>query len=236
MNRASREAALAHAMRDYPKEACGLLIHTGDTTIYHPCKNLADSTEHFILDPKDYADADELGNIVGIFHSHPDSSPEPSESDIEIAESSGIPWYIVSVPKIKWGYTEPKGFTPDLVGREFVYGDTDCYTLIRDYYRIEHNIILNNYDSKDKWWNDGEDFYVKNFEYEGFKQVEASDMQPGDMLFMKILSPVSNHAAIYLGYNTILHHLYGRLSCREIYGDFWRKVTTHVLRYSHEEN
>lgn len=232
MNRYSRQAAVAHALREYPKEACGLFVRVDGITHYHPCRNIAGSGEHFILDPEDYAAADERGEITGVFHSHPDVSPEPSETDIQCAQGSGLPWYILSVPQLQWGYTEPKGFTSDLIGRLFVYGTTDCYTLIRDYFRLERNLIMNNYDSNDDWWRKGENYYTENFQYEGFKEIPLSEVQEGDVLLMKVLSPVSNHAALYLGYNTILHHLYGRLSCREPYGEFWRKVTTHALRYN----
>ena len=31
--------------------------------------------------------------------------------------------------------------------------------------------------------------------------------------------------------NIILHHCHGRLSSRDVYGGYWRKVTTHVLRH-----
>lgn len=233
MNRDSRQSAVAHALREHPKEACGLFVRVDGITIYHPCTNLAtEADEHFILDPHDYANADELGEIIGVFHSHPNASPEPSQTDIDNAEISGLPWYIVSTPNLQWAYTEPKGLTTDLVGRPFVYGKTDCYTLIRDYFRIEHKLVMNNYDSNDDWWQKGENYYAENFEFEGFKEIPLADLREGDVLLMKVMSPVSNHAALYLGYNTILHHLYGRLSCREAYGSFWRKVTTHALRYN----
>jgi len=231
MNKDSREQAIAHALRDYPKEACGLFIRIDGKTTYYPCKNLAESDEHFVLDPLDYAEADELGEIVGMFHSHPDAPPQASETDIRTAQGSGLPSYIVSVPSLEWAYTEPTGFTPALVGREFVHGKVDCYTLYRDYYRLEHGLILNDYERDDNWWRDGKNLYLENFTNEGFIVVPFSELQPGDGLLMKILSPVPNHAAIYLGYNTILHHIYGRLSCREPFDGQWQKRTTHVLRY-----
>ena len=47
---------------------------------------------------------------------------------------------------------------------------------------------------------------------------------------MQVLSNVPNHAAIYLGGDVIGHHLYGRLSGRDVYGGYYKKHTTHVLR------
>ena len=50
---------------------------------------------------------------------------------------------------------------------------------------------------------------------------------------MQVASPVPNHAAVYLGDGLILHHLQGRLSSRDVYGGYWQKITTHILRYGH---
>ena len=49
---------------------------------------------------------------------------------------------------------------------------------------------------------------------------------------MTIGANVPNHGAVYVGDNIIEHHLYGRLSSREVYGQFYRERTTHVLRFA----
>ena len=68
----------AHALRDYPREACGVILK--DFT-YVPCLNLSNEpTLSFILDPGALIEYDE--RIWGIFHSHPgDDNPIPSEDD-----------------------------------------------------------------------------------------------------------------------------------------------------------
>ena len=67
-----------HALRDYPLEACGVILK--DFT-YEPCKNLSDYPKNtFILDPAVFIKHDE--NIWGIFHSPPGSDqPIPSQDD-----------------------------------------------------------------------------------------------------------------------------------------------------------
>lgn len=68
----------AHAMRDYPREAVGIITKDFE---YIPCNNLSDMpTLTFYLDPAALIEHD--NNIWGIFHSHPgDSNPIPSRDD-----------------------------------------------------------------------------------------------------------------------------------------------------------
>ena len=67
-----KDAMNAHALRDYPREAVGII--TKDFN-YIPCKNISlEPKITFILDPADLMKHD--GNIWGIFHSHPgDENP-----------------------------------------------------------------------------------------------------------------------------------------------------------------
>ena len=72
------EAMNAHALRDYPREAVGIIT---DDFEYVPCKNISQNPKiSFILDPSDMVKND--GKIWGIFHSHPgDENPIPSKED-----------------------------------------------------------------------------------------------------------------------------------------------------------
>ena len=72
------EAMNAHALRDYPREAVGII--TNDFG-YIPCANISlEPKLTFVLDPADLVKHD--GNIWGIFHSHPgDENPIPSKED-----------------------------------------------------------------------------------------------------------------------------------------------------------
>jgi len=47
--------------------------------------------------------------------------------------------------------------------RPFIHGIFDCYTLIRDFFRREHNILLpTNIQRTWEWWLQGENLYLDN--------------------------------------------------------------------------
>ncbi|WP_288496900.1 C40 family peptidase [uncultured Erwinia sp.] len=225
-------AITRHVAAEYPKEACGLIIQSGRTQTYIPCKNIADDpTQDFTLSPEDKHAAEAQGNILMVIHSHPDV-PQliPTEFDRVQCDHSGVEWGIMSWPDGDFCTISPRG-ERELVGRQWVLGYADCWTLIMDYYRQEHGITLNNWSVDYEWWHDGkESRYDDNWEAEGFVQVDPAEMRPGDMIMMRVQSPVTNHAAIYVGDNLMLHHNSESLSTRVPYGDYWRNRTVRIVR------
>jgi proteasome lid subunit RPN8/RPN11 len=231
VNEGTKRSAIEHAEREYPREACGLIIVERGVETYVPCRNLATGTDHFALDPTSYDAAERRGEIVAVFHSHPNAAPTPSQADLVACEASGLPWHIVGVPSLLWAGIEPNGYIAPLVGRDWSHGVLDCYAIVRDYYKQERGIELMQFERHDDWWLRGENLYLDNFGKAGFKAVPESELDVGDVILMQMRSKVPNHAGIYIGGNIILHHLMNRLSSRDIYAEFYRRSTTHVLRY-----
>lgn len=225
-----RDAALAHAMAELPREACGLLIIRKGREVYRPCRNIAAGDDQFTIAPDDYEAAEAEGEIVAVVHSHPYIPATPSQADLVSCEATGLEWHIVSVPNGAWHSFRPSGYVAPLVGRVFSHGVLDCYSIIRDWYRQERGIELMDFQRSDGWWNRGENLYLANFGRAGFKVCD--DLHVGAVLLMQIGGPVPNHAAVYLGDDQILHHVQGRLSSRDIWGGYWRKHCTHTLKYS----
>jgi proteasome lid subunit RPN8/RPN11 len=230
MNNSTLNDFRKHVEQEYPKEACGLVVGVGKKERYFPANNLAETPEdRFILDPLSYAEAEDIGNIIGICHSHPNESCRPSEADKVACEATNKPWHILNWPGNSLYSWEPIGYEAPILGRQFSYGVLDCCTLVRDYYKKELNIDFNCYSGNDGWWDKGENLYLENYEKQGF--ISVTDTQKYDIFLIKVVSPVPNHAAIYIGDDKILHHVHGRLSNREPYGGYWRKHTTHHLRH-----
>lgn len=97
------DALIAHARRDFPLEACGILGGNGDVvSLHYPMANTDQSNEHFMMDPKEqFAVVKELRaegkGMTAIYHSHPETPARPSEEDIRLALTPGVSYVIISL-------------------------------------------------------------------------------------------------------------------------------------------
>ena len=99
---------LEHARTGLPNEACGLLGgYTNEDgsqviTDVYLLRNVDESREHFSMDPKEqFAAIKDIRSkgreLLGNFHSHPESPSRPSEEDIRLAYDSKIHYLILSL-------------------------------------------------------------------------------------------------------------------------------------------
>ena len=107
-----------HFSKWYPKEGCGILGVVKGKLKWFPCDNVAPNNDDFILDSKQYISISQSCDIVGIVHSHPDASPEPSTLDTNYCNRLGVPYYIFSYPGMELFKLEPIRETKALYGRE----------------------------------------------------------------------------------------------------------------------
>jgi proteasome lid subunit RPN8/RPN11 len=223
-------AVFAHAEEEQPRECCGLISRDAEGVAHYVrSTNARQGKDSFEITGDCWAAAEDVGEVVGVAHSHAFVSPDPSQADLVGCEKSGLPWLIVNYPTRNWRYIEPSGYRPPLEGRAWCHGALDCYALVRDYYAQECGILLRDYEREDDWWFKGKNLYRENFAKEGFVQVDGEPRRH-DLLLMMIRAPVENHAAVYLGDGKMLHHLFDRLSRKEMWGG-WRKFTTAILRH-----
>lgn len=235
-------AMRAEAERAYPREACGFVVAQGKKAIFLPTRNAAESNEQFLIEAEDYGRAEDAGEIVAIWHSHPETDATPSELDVAGCNMSELPWIISSVRRGEGGFVhaDPLLLSPgngrtDLIGRPYVFGVFDCYSLIRDFYIQEFRIRLDPFMQlriRD-WWRSGQDILGDNWAEQGFVEVTDGTFQHGDALCMAMHSDIPNHVAIYVTGDIILHHLVNRLSRREPFTPYWySRVKLHLRHVS----
>ncbi len=83
---------MRHVITELPLEGCGLLAGPapGDVRMVYPLDNVRRSRTSFTVEPaghfRSLQHAEGLGwELVGVFHSHPASTAEPSPTDVRLA-------------------------------------------------------------------------------------------------------------------------------------------------------
>lgn len=225
-----------HAEAEFPKEACGLVMLVNGEEVFRRCQNVAyDPTKGFEISGEELAQAEGEGEVLAICHTHPNASPLPSDADRRMCEETALPWHIMSWPGGAMFDLQPSGWVAPLIGRNFYHGVLDCWALVRDYYDQVLSIKLPDFPRKDNWWArpGDENPYLKYMDDAGFVQVPISDLREHDGILMQVGARVPNHGAVYAdaSRNWMIHHLYNRMSVREVYTDSWRRITRGVYRH-----
>lgn len=218
---------IAHCKAAEPDEACGFVVlgYAGKRQ-FVACENVAaDPLNFFEIAPDDFVRAEQLGEIVAVVHSHPDGEMRLSIADRQMQDLLQLDFWLVVRDDLQY-------FAPirPLVGREFVHGQTDCYTLVRDFYALA-GADLPDFERSDEWWAKGGNLYLDNMAHHGFERLaDGEPLQVGDVILMQVGADVANHAGVYLGDQMVLHHSPKRLSKRDCYDGYWLKHTHSIWR------
>ncbi len=108
---------LDFAAREHPREACGLLLGSGELIERAvACANAAaDPLRHFEIDPGALIAAhraERAGGerLIGYWHSHPVGHPLPSATDCQHASGDGRIWAIAAGGEVTFWRDGPQGF------------------------------------------------------------------------------------------------------------------------------
>ena len=237
-SQAIAKAASAHAVAEYPNESVGCVIESPDGLIYEALENVSTNPTHsFAIG----VHPDEP--ILAIIHSHSlDVSTAPSRVDMSSQQAMAVPWGILhstqnSAGEIHW-FGDQLPAAP-LLGRSFVSGHHDCWGLVRDVYRSQFDIVLQNIPRDENWYKHepphGEalDLLGHNRIIEtGFTVIPQSAAREGDVILGKIgRTGVINHCGLLVGNGLVLHQLEGRSSRREPVGP-WMRYVQFVARHN----
>lgn len=256
INSSDLQKAMNYFLSQHPNEGVGIINENG----FVPLENISD-------DPtKAFRTVDDAwitnGTIKAVLHSHVNGRGTPSSADIECQCQGDVPWgiYVTDGEYIGCPVWFGDQLTiPDVFERQFLHGIHDCYSIIRDVFRLGKDALATNPDAMqrifswpfdpitlreiprdDRWWEQGKDLYTQQFEDCGFEEIaidrrNLKDVRIGDCFLYKLgVTPVANHAGVYVGNNLILHHVEGYTSMRaplSLYGysaDKWLRYTGKV--------
>jgi len=225
-----------HTLAVYPEEAVALITSDGNL---HIVDNKSDDPENsFVVDLLDIKRL----NPVGMIHSHPYSmiTPRktridrrtPSKADMQTYQNFGLEFGFGIVACDGENVSTPLWLDEPIntIGERFIHGYSDCWECIRAWYMENRDIDLGYFPREFAWWEtDQPSMYDTHLPDIGFVEIDARDIDIGDVVLFKIGSDQINHAGLYVNNNVMLHHLYSQLSTTEPYSD-WMDRAVRVMR------
>lgn len=124
--------------------------------------------------------------------------------------------------------------TEGLEHREFIWGEQDCFALVRDFYKLNFDINIRDYARPNFWEADVMNIILEAYQHEGFVKIanwKLEDLRPGDVMCMCVRESNPNHFGVYTGSNEFIHHLFGNLSAVSPLKGHWLHYTAFILRH-----
>lgn len=227
-----------YALEQYPKEACGLVIDGGSKFL--PMRNVHENPKMaFRMVQAEFNEYYLAGRVSALLHSHTGVDyAAPSRKDMQAQEEMKVPWGIVHISEDKdidgpFYFGDQVPIAP-IEGRNFRANVYDCYTLLRDIYRQELNIVLPVMPREPEWWTKKQNFIEQNFEKIGFVEIDRAQARRNDVMLCRVNSPkdnpVANHVAVIRDNGQIIHHLNARLS-KAAPMQMWVNTCVKYVRY-----
>ena len=106
LNQEQIDILIDHSTKSHPNESCAMLLGTYDNQQWNVKKvfltnNMEKSETNFTISPEELLHGHQLAEkkqleLVGVFHSHPNSSAIPSDTDKKFMKGNPVPWIIFS--------------------------------------------------------------------------------------------------------------------------------------------
>ena len=118
-----------------------------------------------------------------------------------------------------------------LIGRNWQWIKSDCWTLVRDYYAAK-GLILPDWDRPPEEEFEDNPIFDKCWRLAGFHELRDDELlQDGDALLFNIHCDKPNHVGIFLADGNILHHFKNQLSRCDSYSRWLQQSTSRRLRH-----
>lgn len=215
-----------------PDMICGVLLQDDNNSGFKPCVNASPAPEQgAIIDADFLRTLRHSHEITHVICSVPDARSHDISDYQAMSDRDGLPYLLVLWPGLQSLTIFPQTEL-DYENRPYIYGQYDCYSLIRDYLLRENGIALNDYPREVYSLSSGKNIFEVQAPEEGFVKIEDTSLQTGDILVFNLPSTRLQHPAVYIGNGQMLHHLPPGLSCREAYSEKWEKRTSSVWRHN----
>ena len=223
--------AVQHAKQSFPKESIGVILRDAG---YIRIPNSAGRNTHEALALNVETIYRNSDNVLAVVHSHTNNYQHASKLDMQAQEAFDLPFVVLCLNDnsdldfaFSWGGSK----IPDFIGRRYVSGVNDCYSIIRDFYALSGTTIPEYPRDEDFWKHDG-DLYQEFYAEAGFLRLpDDAELHIGDCLLGSVFAKgIINHGAVYIGNDKIIHHLGTKLSsCDSL--TRWQKYMTQKYRY-----
>lgn len=124
--------------------------------------------------------------------------------------------------------------TAPLESKPFILGFQDCFTVVRDFFKLNFDLDMPDIARPNDWEAEKDDLIGKFYDICGFEKLDPEDNwppRPADLLVCTFGGSVPNHLVVFLGGNEILHHKINMLSGRELMRPAWKRATAYILRH-----
>ena len=101
-----KDKLVTHAISEQPSESCAMLFgkkvgNNWNVKEVFLTQNIDDSQTNFTISPEELLKGYQIAEknqleVVGIFHSHPNSDAIPSNTDKKFMQNNPVPWIIFS--------------------------------------------------------------------------------------------------------------------------------------------
>ena len=249
----------SHSLEETPKECCGLIVYDDDKGKVKAirCTNQSENKEkHFEISAHDYLRASLSGKILGMYHSHPETTKSFSEHDKYQSDGHKIDSVLYIVDSDEFDIYKPIESNSSFWTKEFKMKHNDCLTVIYDFYKEELGIELDGFDTgpkdienvvenRDENWVDVpsqridykkvEEMFQKYKSISCVTGIETDGFDPNvlkkyDMLLLDLHGQIY-HMAVYLGGESILHHPPKGYPRVESIKRSWKKRVNIALRH-----
>lgn len=240
MNTKIKNKIKNHALEESPKECCGFVVENNGVIDVLKCKNISkDPINNFKVSASEFLKIKNSYNPLYIYHSHLDEE-NFSIMDKNCAEESSIDLilYILKSDTFKH-YSSNNSESLKYVGRNINFQKTNCFDLVKLYYKNEFNIDLKFPENfvHDHMLKVNEENFNLILEYAKINTLQVDDADKfinHDILLFN--SDGYFHLAIYLGNDKILEQPRNGFSKITNYCNYYKRNKIAGLRRSKNGN